>query len=433
MSGPMPASIFRNKWVLVAGCAVCLGVAIAGGLLWQYYARHVSTDDAFVEGRVSPVSAMVTGTVVRVLVDDNEEVTKGQILVEIDPKYYQAKFERAKAAAAIAESQLTASEEQISFSREVITSQVAQAEAALQASSSAIQASRQVVNQAKAMLASKEEALAVAEAELKEKQALREKAKIDYDRMRNLLKERAISRVEFDLANATLQASSAQVAAAERRILQARKELEAASAELKAKQSGYAYSPIHLGIKSAKAKEIEAKAKLAETQAKKRSIRIREVERDLARARLQEAIANLKYAKNQLEDAIIRAPMDGRVTKKNVELGQVVHPGQPLVAIVSLRDLWVVANFKETQLTDVRPGQKVKITVDTYPGEVFTGTVDSIQAGTGARFTLLPPENATGNFVKVVQRIPVKIVLDKQSNPCVLRPGMSVVPTIELR
>jgi len=160
---------------------------------------------------------------------------------------------------------------------------------------------------------------------------------------------------------------------------------------------------------------------------------MREAERDLASARLEEVLANLTYAKHQLKDSVIRAPMAGRVTKKTVEVGQFVHPGQPLMAIVSLHDLWIVANFKETQLTHVRPGQRVKITVDTYAGEVFTGTVDSIQAGTGARFSLLPPENATGNFVKVVQRVPVKIILDNRSNPAILRLGMSVVPTIKLR
>jgi membrane fusion protein (multidrug efflux system) len=425
--------LFRNKWVLAAGCAFFLAIAIAGGLLWRHYETHVSTNDAFVEGRVSPVSAIVTGSVLRVLVDDNQEVKKGQVLVELDPKYYQAKLEQAEAAVAIAESQLKAAQEQVSFSREIISSQVAQAEAALQASSSAIQASRQVLDQAKAILASRKEALAVAQAELKEKLALEEKAKIDYDRMLRLLEKKAISRVEYDLAKVNYEASSAQVAAAKSKVLLARRELEAAFADRKAKESGYAYSPLHLGVKSAKAKAIEAEAKLAETRAKGRSVKIREAERELASARLEEALANLKYAKNQLEDTVIRASMAGRVTKKNVEVGQVVHPGQPLISIVSLHDLWIVANFKETQLSHVRPGQRVKITADTYPGKIFTGTVDSIQAGTGSRFSLLPPENATGNYVKVVQRIPVKIVLDKQSNPSIFMLGMSVVPTIELR
>ena len=433
MRTPIVEFLFRNKWALAAGCAFFLAIAIAGGLLWRHYETHVSTDDAFVEGRVSPVSAMVTGSVLRVLVDDNQEVKKGQVLVELDPKYYQAKLEQAEAAVAIAESQLKAAQEQVSFSREITSSQVAQAEAALQASSWAIQASRQILDQAKAIVASRKEALAVAQAELKEKLALEEKAKIDYDRMLRLLEKKAISRVEYDLAKVSYEASSAQVAAAKGKVLLARRELEAAFADRKAKESGYAYSPLHLGVKSAKAKAIEAEAKLAEMRAKERSVKIREAERELASARLEEALANLKYAKNQLEDTVIRAPMAGRVTKKNVEVGQVVHPGQPLISIVSLHDLWIVANFKETQLTHVRPGQRVKITVDTYPGKVFTGTVDSIQAGTGSRFSLLPPENATGNFVKVVQRIPVKIVLDKQSNPSIFMLGMSVVPMIELR
>ena len=433
MRKPIGDFLFRNKWVVVIVCVLFLIIAIAGGLLWRYYTTRVSTNDAFVEGRVSPVSAIVTGSVLRVLVDDNQGVEKGQVLVELDPKYYQAKLEQARAAVAIAESQLKASEEQVSFSREVTSSQVAQAEAALQASSSAIQTSRRVLDQAKAILASRGEALAVVEAELKEKQALQQKARIDYDRMHNLLNKKVISRLEYDLAKVDYEASSAQVAVAKRKILQARRELEAASADLKAKESGYAYSPLHLGVKSAKAKAIEAEAKLAETRARERSVIIREAEQELAGARVEEALANLKYAKNQLEDTIIRAPMAGRVTKKSVEVGQVVHPGQPLMSIVSLRHLWIVANFKETQLTHVRPGQRVKITIDTYPGEVFTGTVDSIQAGTGARFSLLPPENATGNFVKVVQRVPVKIILDKQLNPGILRLGMSVVPTIKLR
>jgi len=433
MRKPIREFLFRNKWVFVVVSVFFLVIATAGGLLWRYYKIHVSTDDAFVEGRVSPVSAIVTGGVLRVLVDDNQEVEKGQALVELDPKYYQAKLEQAKAAVAIAESQLKASGEQVSFSREIISSQVAQAEAAVQASSSAIETSRQLLDQAKAILASREEALAVAEAEVKEKQALGKKAKIDYERMHNLRDKKVISRLEYDVAKVNYEASSAQVAAAKSKVLQARRELEAAFADLKAKESGYAYSPLHLGIKSAKAKAVEAEAKLAETRARERSVIIREAERELASARLEEALASLKYAKNELEDTIIRAPMAGRVTKKTVEVGQVVHPGQPLMAIVSLRDLWIVANFKETQLTHIRPGQRVKITADTYPGEVFSGTVESIQAGTGARFSLLPPENATGNFVKVVQRIPVKIVLDKHSNPGILRLGMSVVPTIELR
>jgi len=433
MKNPVGQLFTRNKRVAVVVGCVFLVIVSTGILLWRYHTTRVSTDDAFVEGRISPVSAAVEGPVIKILVDDNQEMKKGQVLVELDPKYYQAKLEQAEANVAIARSQLKAAIEQVSFSSETVSGQIAQAEAALEAASSAIQASHELRDHAKSMLASKEEALAVAEAELEESQALEKKAKIDYDRMRSLLEKKVISQQEYDLSRANHDAFSARVAAAKRKVLQVSRELEAASSDLKAKDSGYAYSSTHLGVKSSKAKEVEAEGKLAETRAGKRGVKIREAELELAHARLKVTIGELKYAKNEFNDTVIRAPMAGRVTKKKVEIGQFVHPGQPLLAIVSLRDLWVVANFKETQITYVRPGQKVKIAVDTYPGEVFTGTVDSIQAGTGARFSLLPPENATGNYVKVVQRIPVKILLDKHTNPSILRPGMSVVPTIMLQ
>jgi membrane fusion protein (multidrug efflux system) len=429
---PTGQFVSRNKKA-VAAVGVFFLIALAGGHLWRYYASQESTDNAFVEGRVSPVSAVVPGTVRRVLVDDNEEVKEGQVLVELDPKYYRALLEQAKAAVAMAKSQLKAAVEQVSYTSETVSGQIAQAEAACQTASLAIQATHHIRDRAKAVLDYKGEALAVAEAGHQERQALEEKARIDYDRMSRLLEKKAISGLESDIAKLDYDAASARVTAANSKVLEAGRELEAASADLKVKESGYAYSPIHLGVKAAEAKAVEAEAKLTETRAKGHSVGIREAEQAQATAHLEEAFSNLKDAEHRLEDTVLRAHMAGRVTKKTVEVGQVVYPGQPLMAVVSLRDLWIVANFKETQLANLRPGQTVKITVDTYPGKVFTGTVESIQAGTGARFGLLPPENATGNFVKVVQRIPVKIVLDEHPNAPVLRLGMSVVPTVELR
>lgn len=432
MSLSLGQRILRSKVMVASLIALLVVIVITGIHLWLYHSTHVSTDDAFVQGHVSPVSALVTGPVSRILVEDNENVEKDQILVELDPKYYLAKLQQAQAAVAIAESQVEASKQQVIFSRETSSGQVAQAQAEVQAASSAVKASEQILEQTKAMVASKKAALAVAEAELQEALALEESAKLDFERMQHLLGKKTISQQEYDRVKANSEAATAKVVAARGKTIQFQRELEAALAELKAKESGYVYSSTHLGVESAKAMEQEAEAKLDESLAKQRSVIIREAELRLAEARLKEALANLEFARHEYEDTVIQAPVSGRITKKTVELGQVVHPGQPLLAIVPLNDIWIVANFKETQLTDVRPGQKVKITVDTYPGQVFTGTVDSIQAGTGARFSILPPENATGNFVKVVQRIPVKILLDKQSNPHVLRPGMSVVPTITL-
>ena len=161
---------------------------------------------------------------------------------------------------------------------------------------------------------------------------------------------------------------------------------------------------------------------------------IKDAEASRAEARLREMQADLAFADLQLEHTEVRAPLDGVVSKRSVELGQVVQMGQPLLAIVPLQDVWVVANFKETQLGRLRTGMKAAVEVDGYPDKSYTGTLDSMSAGTGARFSLLPPENATGNWVKVVQRVPVRIHLDgKMTNPHTLRAGMSVVVTIRVR
>jgi membrane fusion protein (multidrug efflux system) len=177
-----------------------------------------------------------------------------------------------------------------------------------------------------------------------------------------------------------------------------------------------------------------AEAARAEARSRRREVSIRGAEAASAEAQEAEARATLREAELNLEYATITAPVAGRVTRRTVEVGQTVQPGQPLLAIVDAASVWVIANYKETQLTHVRPGQRAWVEVDTHPGLVFRARVDSIQSGTGSRFSLLPPENASGNFVKVVQRIPVKLVLEPgQNGHALLVPGMSVVPVIELR
>jgi membrane fusion protein (multidrug efflux system) len=178
----------------------------------------------------------------------------------------------------------------------------------------------------------------------------------------------------------------------------------------------------------------QSRAAMANAESQRQQVKLRQAQVDAARGRLELALANLKQAQLNLDYTTIRAPFDGRVSKKAVEVGQVVQTGQALLSIVSLDDVWVIANYKETELTDVRPGQRATVAVDAYPGQVFQGRVDSVQGGSGAVFSLLPPENASGNYVKVVQRIPVKIVLDPRENARhLLVPGMSVVPTIAIR
>ena len=200
------------------------------------------------------------------------------------------------------------------------------------------------------------------------------------------------------------------------------------------RQAGAAVEAQGATVAQARQRVAQAQAALATAAGQRQQVKVREATVEAARGRLQLAEANLEQARLNLDYATIRAPLAGRVTKKTVELGQVVPSGQALLSIVDLEDIWVIANYKETQLSEVRPGQSATVSVDTYPGVVFRARVDSIQSGSGAVFSLLPPENATGNYVKVVQRIPVKLVLTPGENSRhLLVPGMSVVPTIVLR
>ena len=220
--------------------------------------------------------------------------------------------------------------------------------------------------------------------------------------------------------------SAATLEATQRRLAMAEKETQQAEAALTSRI---------LAVSQAKQRINEARAVLGRVESQRRQVIVKEAEIERAAAALSQAQADLAFAELQLAHAEVRAPGDGVVSKKSVEVGQVVQMGQPLLAIVPLQDVWVVANFKETQLSRVRPGMPATVEIDTFPGEVFHGTVDSLSAGTGSRFSLLPPENATGNWVKVVQRIPVKIRLDPREIGAhnTLRAGMSAYVVIRVR
>jgi membrane fusion protein, multidrug efflux system len=212
----------------------------------------------------------------------------------------------------------------------------------------------------------------------------------------------------------------------DRRKVQAERAVQQTEAELASKV---------LGIQQAKQRVAELKGSLARAESQRHQVPMKEADIIRAEAALTQARADLSFAELQLQYTEVRAPVEGIVSRRTVELGQVAQMGQPLLAIVPLHEVWVLANFKETQLARIRPGMRAEVSVDTFPDRVFRGTVDSLSAGTGARFSLLPPENATGNWVKVVQRLPVKIRLDagQFGNPHTLRAGMSAVVTVKLR
>jgi membrane fusion protein, multidrug efflux system len=399
---PQPRS--RALLVVLGGGLILAAVALG---FWLHYRYRVSTDDAQVDGHIDPIAARISGSVLAVLVDDNQPVKAGQVLVRIDPRDYQVKVDQRKAAVALAESQARAAQVAVPLTRETtlsgtsgMSAGVATAQAqATQATLTAEQAATSELSWAHSNLAAA--------------QANNEKAQADLARMRPLVSKAEISQQQFDSYVAASRVAAAQLKAAQDRVQAA----EQAAANSRA------------AAQAAEARVKQMQAELAQSRANQQQVKVRSAEAASAVARVEEARANLAAAELNLGYTTIVAPMDGVVTKKSVEVGQIVQPGQGLMAIIPLNDVWVTADFKETQLANVYPGQPAEIKVDMY-GRTITGRVDSIAGGTGARMSLLPPENATGNFVKVVQRIPVKIVFDSMPKGVVLRPGMNVDATI---
>ncbi len=389
---------------------VLLGLAVlilAGGGYWFLHRNQVSTDDAQVDGHIAPIAAKISGNVTEVLVDNNMQVKAGQLLVKIDPRDYQVRVDQAKAAVLLAQKQAHAAQAGVPLATETTTSGTSEAAAQVSTAEAEYARSQLSANQAATS------AVSAARANLASKQANNERAQADLARMRPLMEKAEISRQQFDAYVASARVAQAEVQAAQDQLTAAQQNAENAKA----------------AVATALSRVQAAKAGLSQARAGQGQVRVTAAQAGAASAGVEQAKANLAAAELQLSYTDIYAPIDGVVTRKSVEVGQILQPGQSLMTIIPLHDVWVTANFKETQLKDVRPGQKATVKVDMYDREI-DGKVDSIAGATGARLSLLPPENATGNFVKVVQRIPVKIVFDKLPQDVVLRPGMNVDATI---
>lgn len=413
---------------LVLFGVLLVAVAVGGPYgwrLWQYYHTHESTDDAFVVGDIIPVSARVNGTVLSAHVEDHQRVEAGQVLARLEPYDFEIQVKQAEAAVAVAQARLQRAEMEVPLAEESTSSDTARTGATLRAARSALLEAQHRGEEARAQLRTREAAAAVAQAEIERSRAGLDMARIGFERMQQLLRDGVVPQQQFDEAESALRAARAESHAVRQKLAQAQSERAQAEADLRMQRQA---------VEQARARVAEAQAILAGSQANRQSVTIKQAQVQTARALLQQAQADLAYATQQLDYTTIRAPVDGTIAKKNLQVGQVVQAGRPLLAIVPLHGVWVEANFKETQLEHMRPGQKATLKVDAYPGQEFSGTVESISPGTGAVFSLLPPENATGNFVKIVQRIPVKIVLDPASpTDLVLRPGMSVIATVATR
>ncbi len=397
--------VVRVVLILVV-CVVLAGAFYA----WRYFQDRESTDDAQIDGHIIPVASRVGGTVLDVKIDDNQVVDAGAVLLQIDPKDYEVALAREEANLADARASLQAARVGIPIVSTTTESQVSSATANEERARAGVITASGEVAAARARLGT-------AQARLREAAANRVRLSQDLDRFKKLIVKDEVSRQEYDsavaleegaraaedAAKAAVQEAEQSVSAAEGRLAQAKQVVEQAQADVRSTKTG----PDQVAVTQARAAAAEAKVKLAE-------------------AAVEQARLNIQYT-------TIRSTVAGVVSKKSIEPGQVVQAGQPLLALVPLEDIWVTANFKETQLAEMRPGQRVDIYVDAFRRS-FRGHVDSIAAATGARFSLLPPENATGNYVKVVQRIPVKILFEKDQDPAhLLRPGMSVVPTVYLK
>jgi membrane fusion protein (multidrug efflux system) len=395
-----------NRIPLIAG-AVVLIAAVGFGWWWMTRGRE-STDDAQVDAHVTQVASRVGGIILSVAVSDNQLVEAGTVLASIDPRDYQVAVDKAKAELADAEAAAIAAQSNVPITSTSTESGVSTAQSSVDQAHSLIDSAAKEVEAARARLTA-------AQARLREAQIQADRSRKDVDRLKGLLAKDEVSQQQYDAAEA---AAAGQAAAVDT----ARAQIAEAEAGIRVAESRQV---------TAKAAEAAARASLRNAQTGPEQVTAMRARASSAQARVEQAKATLAQAQLNLEYTVVKAPARGVVSRKTVNPGQVVQPGQPLMALVQTDDVWIVANFKETQLGEMRPGQRVVVTVDAYDGKRFSGKVDSIAAATGSRFSLLPPENATGNFVKVVQRVPVKIVLDAGQDPDnLLRPGMSVTPTV---
>jgi len=384
----------RKRFIVVFIVLLIIGF---GALQYMRSLGRVSTDDAFVDGRIYQITPRVDGYILQDLVEDNQLVEAGQPLLVLDPIGYEVGVAQARADLAAAEAQLASLRMGVPLQKSQTEFQVTGARAQLDSLLRSL-------DQARLEEAAVKQLVLQAEAELKN-------AELNFNRLSDLRQAEIIAESALDEARSGLDSARARTGAARDRAQAAGRNLASLRENVARLQANIGLA--QTGHEVASMKDLEVAAQEARV--------------DLARERVRKAELDLEYTR-------ILAPAQGHVTKKRVQAGQIVASGQPIMALVPLHQdqLWITANFKETQLTKVRPGQRVGIRIDTFPDREFTGRVESVMAGTGAIFSLFPPENAMGNYVKVVQRIPVKITLDPVNATEGLRLGMSVVPTIHL-
>ncbi|HKP62471.1 MAG TPA: HlyD family secretion protein [Polyangiales bacterium] len=392
-SAPTAAKPRRRALIVLPVLALAAAGATTGFVLAGR--GHETTDDAQIEGHVANVASRIGGQVRAVLVKDNQHVKEGELLVQLDDRDAKARLSAARADLAAARAQLRAAETQLALTGSEVDSNLVVAKGGLAQAAAVGGTTRAAILQAQADIAAATAQHALAASEL--------------SRSQKLFAEGALSESQLDARKRALEQTEAGLAQARARLASAESNLDNSSGTLQ-----------------------NARGRLLLAESGPHRLAAASAQVELAQARVEQAQAALEQAELNLSYTQIRSAVNGVVSRRSVEPGQLVSPDRALLAVVGLDDTWVVANFKEDQIAELRPGASATVTVDAYPGRKFSGHVESLSAGTGARFSLLPPDNASGNFTKVVQRVPVLIRLDPHSG-AELRPGLSVIAKVSTK
>lgn len=404
-----PAKANNNRFkTLVIILSILLVGGTIGGIWWFMNAGLEETDDATLSGHIHPVSSRVAGTVEQVLVEDNSLVKQGQVLVTIDPADLRLALSQAKNNLLVAQAHAQTAQKNIALAQRQAASQLTQAQGTLTASQSTVNETRQTVGGAQA-------AVETARQGVLQQDANYQRALADYRRYAALDPE-AVSAQQLDTAKTNMKVAEAARGSAMANLNQARARLTETRAS----------------VASSLSRVTQARGTYQGAQAQ-------EIQVEVARSEAANALAQVKVAEDQLHQAQlnlsygqVKAPASGRIGRRTVESGQRLQSGEPLMAVVSNR-IWVTANFKETQMQHMKEGNPVEVHIDTFPNHEFKGWIESFSPASGAEFALLPPENATGNFTKIVQRIPIRIELDPETTKGYesrLTPGMSVIAKV---
>lgn len=433
---PRPAKKNRRPIYIVS--AILLVAAISAFAYWLYARQFETTDDAFIESDIVQVSPRIASYVVKVYVKENQFVKKGDLLVELDSRDFQARLAQTQAQIAVARAQHGRAQATVDLTRQTTNAGQMQARSNVETARTNVQQTRSVsavkqsaVLQAETAVKTAQANLAQAQAQIPSAEAAVVLAQADANRYKELYNRGDISGQRYQQSVAALQAAQAQINALRKQVEAEQSRVNEANANVAVARNEYQTALAQ--IESSKSQVNESTGKLQEAQSAPQRIAVDQSEVTTADAQIRQVEATAAQAELDLSYAKIYAPEDGYVTRRTVQEGQFVQPGNPLMAI-SRSNVWVIANFKETQLERMEVGQPVEIYVDAFPSRTFRGRIESFQAGTGSRFSVLPAENASGNFVKVVQRVPVKIVFDeKTSDIQKLFPGMSVQPKVKVR